>query len=417
MIMEWKEVRLEHLADVQTGPFGSQLHNEDYVLNGTPIVTVEHLGNKTFTRQNLPMVSDEDKYRLNKYVAIEGDIIFSRVGSVDRCSYVDKETSGWLFSGRCLRVRANSELYPEYLYYYFNREEVKQYIRNIAVGATMPSINTKLLNEVPILYPNYVQQKRIADILSSLDAKIENNNKINAKLEEMAQALFKSWFIDFEPFKVGRDGSRPAFGSGNFVESELGMIPEGWKVRKLGDLIKTTSGGTPSRKIESFYEKGTICWVKSKELAGSFIIDTEEKITNEAVEKSSAKKLPEFSVLIAMYGATVGEYAIIDKEMTCNQAICALLPNDDIPYSFLYMLAKNKKEDLINKAVGSAQQNISQVIVKDLDIVYDLSIIRRFHQIVKPIFNKILGIIKENRNLAQTRDTLLPKLMSGEIEL
>ena len=173
---------LRNLADIQTGPFGSQLHKEDYVDVGTPIVTVEHLGNRVFTEQNLPKVSDEDKSRLSKYVLKEGDMVFSRVGSVDRCSYVDAAHDGWMFSGRCLRVRPNAEIAPLYLYYYFCLEDTKQFVRNIAVGATMPSINTKLLGEVEVAYPSLTEQQKIVALLSDLDDKIEINQKINDNL-------------------------------------------------------------------------------------------------------------------------------------------------------------------------------------------------------------------------------------------
>ena len=173
---------LRDIADIQTGPFGSQLHKEDYVDIGTPIVTVEHLGNRVFTEQNLPKVSDEDKARLSKYVLKEGDIVFSRVGSGDRCSYVDAAHDGWMFSGRCLRVRPNTEVDPLYLYYFFCLEDTKQFVRNIAVGATMPSINTKLLGEVEVAYPSQTEQQKIVALLSALDDKIEINQKINDNL-------------------------------------------------------------------------------------------------------------------------------------------------------------------------------------------------------------------------------------------
>lgn len=173
---------LGSIADIQTGPFGSQLHKEDYVTVGTPIITVEHLGNRVFTEQNLPLVSDADKERLNKYVLKEGDIVFSRVGSVDRCSYVDKSHSGWMFSGRCLRIRPFDMVYPLYLYYYFCLESTKQFVRNIAVGATMPSINTKLMGEIEVSLPNIDVQKKIALLLSSIDDKIELNTTINENL-------------------------------------------------------------------------------------------------------------------------------------------------------------------------------------------------------------------------------------------
>lgn len=173
---------LKEMAEIQTGPFGSQLHKEDYVEMGTPIVTVEHLGNRVFSEQNLPKVSDKDKARLNKYVLKAGDIVFSRVGSVDRCSYVDSEHDGWMFSGRCLRVRPKEQVDSLYLYYYFCWDNIKQFVRNIAVGATMPSINTKLMGEIPVTFPSIIKQKQIASILSSFDDKIESNNKINNNL-------------------------------------------------------------------------------------------------------------------------------------------------------------------------------------------------------------------------------------------
>jgi type I restriction enzyme S subunit len=185
---------------------------------------------------------------------------------------------------------------------------------------------------------------------------------------------------------------------------------------KLGDAVKTTSGGTPSRSRMEFYT-GKYGWVKSKELNGSFITNTEETITDDAIAKSAAKLLPAKSILIAMYGATVGQYAVLSHPMTCNQAVCALLPNENYPYTYLFMVAKNIKEELANKAIGSAQQNISQVIIKDIDISSDIEKIKQFHKIVCPHFEVMEKNQKENETLATLRDTLLPKLMNGEIKL
>ena len=208
---------LSLLADIQTGPFGSQLHKEDYVEFGTPIVTVEHLGNKRFTQQNLPYVSDNDKKRLGKYILQEGDIVFSRVGSVDRCSYVSNEYAGWMFSGRCLRIRPTTEIDPQYLYYFFNLKSTKQYVRGIATGATMPSINTRFMGEVPITYPAIEIQREIAEILGVIDNKIDLNNIINDNLQEQIRALFHSMFISSE--------DRFSWGNGTFsdlIDSTLG---------------------------------------------------------------------------------------------------------------------------------------------------------------------------------------------------
>ena len=177
--MSSKQMFLSDIASIQTGPFGSQLHNEDYVDIGTPIVTVEHLGARKFSRQNLPMVSSADCIRLRKYSMHPGDIIFSRVGSVDRCSLALPENEGWLFSGRCLRVRPNNEYDPAFLYAYLSSPNVKRFVRNIAVGATMPSINTKLMGEIPVPAIDKPTQAKIGKVLSGLDEKIELNCQLN----------------------------------------------------------------------------------------------------------------------------------------------------------------------------------------------------------------------------------------------
>src|SRR5690606_3130518 len=183
------------------------------------------------------------------------------------------------------------------------------------------------------------------------------------------------------------------------------------------DLIKTTSGGTPSRSKMEYYSNGTIYWVKSKELAGTFIFETEEMITEDALRNSSAKLLPENSILIAMYGATVGEFGILANEATCNQAICALIPNENYPYTYLFMLTKFNKENLLNLAVGSAQQNISQLLIKEIDVSTNTGLIKEFHTKTDSLFQKIKSNTKQIRILTQLRDALLPKLMSGEIRI
>ena len=241
---------------IQTGPFGSQLHQRDYVSIGTPIITVEHLGENQITHDDVPKVSDSDRNRLKRYELRQGDIVFSRVGSVDRRALVSKAEEGWLFSGRCLRVRANSDkIDPTYLSYFFGLETFKEYIRSIAFGATMPSLNTRLLSDVSVVYPPLPEQRAIAHILGTLDDKIELNRRMNETLEEMARALFKSWFVDFEPVRAKMEGrwrrgeSLPGMPAelyelfpGGMVDSELGEIPAGWEVKGLDEIADFRNG-------------------------------------------------------------------------------------------------------------------------------------------------------------------------------
>jgi len=249
---------------VQTGPFGTQLHKEDYVEVGTPIITVEHLGENRIVHENLPCVSVADKDRLVKYSLKTGDIVFSRVGSVDRRALVQPKENGWLFSGRCLRVRPNQSLLDSrWLSYFFGLPSFKNYIRAIAVGATMPSLNTKLLSDVPIYYPPLAAQQEAAELLVSIDDRIALLRETNTTLEAIAQALFKSWFVDFDPVRAkqegrdleGIDADTAALFPDSFEESELGLVPMGWKVRELGEICQVINGR--AYKNTEFKENGT----------------------------------------------------------------------------------------------------------------------------------------------------------------
>ncbi|MEW6183594.1 MAG: restriction endonuclease subunit S [Bacillota bacterium] len=192
MVKGWKKVAISEIADVKTGPFGSALHASDYVDVGTPIITVEHLGEYAITRQNLPLVSDADKKRLSAYILSEGDIVFSRVGSVDRNAYITKAENGWLFSGRLLRIRAYPETVdPKYLGYYFKYEPTKARVRGIAVGQTMASLNTKLLNDFMVFLPSIFEQHAIAEVLSDADNYIASLEKLITKKKAIKQGAMQ----------------------------------------------------------------------------------------------------------------------------------------------------------------------------------------------------------------------------------
>ena len=210
---DWVTCSLMELCEkkngIQTGPFGSQLHQRDYVDEGTPIITVQHMGESRIVHHDdIPKVTDEDKDRLSKFLLRTGDIVLSRVGSVDITNLVTDDEDNWLFSGRCIRVRPDkNKIDPCYLSFYLRHPKVKKYLRAFAVGATMPSLNTKIIQKIPVTYPK--DSKRINDVgklLSALDEKVELNKKMNKNLEEIAKTLFKSWFIDFDPVRAKAEG-------------------------------------------------------------------------------------------------------------------------------------------------------------------------------------------------------------------
>lgn len=380
-----KEKFLRELADIQTGPFGSQLHKEDYVADGTPIVTVEHLGNKMFSEQNLPRVSNTDKNRLKKYVLKQGDIVFSRVGSVDRCSYVDQKHDGWMFSGRCLRVRPTSEIDSEYLYYYFCLEETKQFVRNIAVGATMPSINTKLLGEVVVTFPELEQQKRISGILSAIDSKIEVNQKINDNLLWQAQALYKDRFIDLKPFN--------------------GKMPPDWQLGTVSEIIELHD----SKRIPlSSRERANLTKIYPYYGATS-VMDYVDRYLFDGIYLL----LGEDGTVVDDKGFPILQY--VEGKFWVNNHAHIITGKNGFTVETLYLLFSLTNVRSI--VTGAVQPKISQANLNNVSVVIPSKAeLSTFNSIVQPIFSQIRNLRAESDRLTSTRDILLPRLMSGEID-
>ena len=340
----------------------------------------------TLNMSDLKSVSADNA---SDYLLKINDIVFARTGaSTGRNYFYDGTDGDFVFAGFLIKFSLDpSKVNPRYVKYYCQSKEYRDWIAAFNTGSTRGNINTKTLASMPIRLPDMETQHRIVNILDALENKRKNNKQINDNLQQHLNLLFFQIFTN--------------------------IIPD----IALGEVVETTSGGTPSRKHKEYYENGSICWIKSKELLGSYIHDTEEHINDLALSKSSTKMLPEHSVLIAMYGATVGAYGIISKQMTCNQAICALLSNENYPYTYLFQIAHEQQQNLINMAVGSAQQNISQALVKQLYIHSDIDAIKKFHKLAQPLHQQIQCLERENKTLSEVRDTLLPKLMSGELDV
>ena len=387
--------QLKTIADIQTGPFGSQLHKEDYVETGTPIVTVEHLGNRVFTEQNLPRVSDSDKARLIKYTLSTGDIVFSRVGSVDRCSYVDKSHDGWMFSGRCLRVRPTELVDSLYLYYYFCLEETKQFVRNIAVGATMPSINTKLLGEVEIALPDLNNQKRIAAVLSSLDDKIENNQKLNDNLYAQAKATTKQWISkstgDYELLPLSDIAS---------INPDTYSPKETWKYVNYLDTSSITEG----------------CIAEIQHITPS----------SEKLPSRARRKIAPNDIVFSTVRPNQRHYGIISEplpNMLGSTGFAVIRSKNPLVCNELIYLCLTENE-FIEKMQQLAEQSTSTFpSIKPSDLgVCEIPCPKdqsstSFTETLKSLFALIAANQRENISLSEIQDVLLPKLMSGEIDV
>ena len=389
-----KESTLGELAIVQTGPFGSQLKNEQYITGGTPVVTVEHIKNFSIADFQYPSVSDDLRESLSKYKMKSGDILFSRVGSVDLSAYVKDYQEGWLYSSRMLCVRPKKELFSRYLAYYFQLRAFRKYIIGIAVGATMPSINTSILKSIPIKYPPLEEQKAIAEVLSSLDDKIELLQKQNETLEALAQTLFRQWFIE--------------------------EADDSWEEVELVDCCDyVSSGGTPKTTVSEYYD-GDVNWFSTKELKDGYLYGSEKHISISGLEHSAAKLFPENSVLIAIYAApTVGRLGILTKPSAFNQAACGLVANTSkCSTEFIYLQLLNDRNLLNLMASGTAQQNLNVGKIKShLINLPPKNIMDKFNVVVQPLFKKIRLNGTSIQTIQKTRDTLLPKLMSGQVRV
>lgn len=312
-------------------------------------------------------------------------------------------------SNDVLCIRANNNVDAEFLYYLLSQDLFFAYVMSGANGSKMPRGDKQQIMNWEIEIPSEKEDQRcIASILSSLDRKIELNNKINADLEEMAQAIFKNWFVDFEPFKDGK-----------FVDSELGMIPEGWKVGRLDEIADVVGGSTPSKAKPEYYTQKGIAWLTPKDLSNHPAVYSsrgEIDITEEGYNSSSTKLMPKGTVLFTSR-APIGYISIAQNDICTNQGFKSLVPKK-AGTCFLYCFLKYVTPEIENKSTGSTFKEASGSLMKSLQVIMpEQKVFEDFETIVSPLFARIESLEKENSRLSLLRDTLLPRLMSGELEV
>ncbi|MDY6119411.1 MAG: restriction endonuclease subunit S, partial [Sodaliphilus sp.] len=356
---------------------------------------------------DLKSVDDEDS---NKYLLKENDIVFARTGnSTGRSYFYQKEHGDFVYAGFLIKFSIDPQkVNPKILKYYTHSQEYYNWVKSFDTGGTRGNINAKTFGDMPISLPKRCVQDKIVGILSALDSKIENNNKINANLEAQAEALFKSWFVDFTPFK-----DQP------FVDSELGPIPQGWKVGKLGDIGEIVGGSTPSKSKPEYYTTHGIAWLTPKDLSTSkakFTSRGEIDITDEGYNSTSTKLMPRGSVLFSSR-APIGYLTIAKNEICTNQGFKSLVPNG-AGTGFIYYTLRHLTPQIENRATGSTFKEASATLMRSVEtIVPPTSILNKFEELLRPILQFQEKKEEENQRLAALRDTLLPKLMSGEIKL
>ena len=413
--MEWKEVRLGDVIDYKKGfAFKSSM----YKSTGTYIIRVSDTTANSVDISSCNCISPELAQQYTDYSLKTKDIIIATVGSwptnpasiVGKVVRVPESANNALLNQNAVRIRSNGIVDSDYLYYLLKEEHFSKYLVGTAQGsASQASITLKDIFGYSFSAPSEIEdQHRIASILSSLDRKIELNNKINADLEEMAQAIFKNWFVDFEPFKDGK-----------FVESELGMIPEGWRVGRLDEIADVVGGSTPSKAKPEYYTQNGIAWLTPKDLSNHPAVYSsrgEIDITQEGYNSTSTKLMPKGSVLFTSR-APIGYISIAQNEICTNQGFKSLVPKKAGTF-FLYCFLKYATPEIENKSTGSTFKEASGALIKSLQtIMPNQKIFEDFETIVSPLFTRIEYLETESSRLSHLRDTLLPKLMSGDLEV
>lgn len=306
----------------------------------------------------------------------------------------------------CCNLTINDEV-ADYEFVYYSLKNDYTTLASLANGGAQQNLNAQIIKDYVLKMPSLADQRRIASILSSLDRKIELNNKINADLEEMAQAIFKNWFVDFEPFKDSK-----------FVDSELGMIPEGWKVGCLGDMGNIVCGKTPSKSNSNYYG-GDIPFIKIPDMHGNvFVENSEDRLTEEGSLSQIKKLIPPYSLMVSCI-ATVGLVSINTKSSHTNQQINTVIPHNKSALFYLYQHMKNNEEFLKNMGRGGTTTlNVNTRSFSNIRLLIPSEIaLEQFHRVVEGLFKKIELNLHESRTLSLLRDTLLPRLMSGELEV
>ncbi|GAB7057917.1 MULTISPECIES: restriction endonuclease subunit S [unclassified Paenibacillus] len=402
------------------GPFGSALVRSELKEKGIPVYEQQHA---IYNIRDFRFYIDEEKFNeMRRFCVREDDLLISCSGTVGKVTRIKKNDPIGIISQALLILRVNkTKVFPEYLKYFFESKEGYNSIVSRSSGSVQVNIaKREIIEGIELEVPEKEEQHRIVNILKSLDDKIELNNAINKNLEEMAQALFKRWFVDFE--FPNENGEPYKSSGGEFEESELGLIPKGWRVGILDDLCEMIfSGGTPSTKNEAYWN-GDLFWLSSGETRNRYIISTEKRITQDGVENSSTRLAKKYDVVIASagQGSTRGQTSICLVDTYINQSIIAVRAKKGSTFpSYLFFNLSTRYEELrqisdSNSIRGSLTTNTLKklkIIIPPIEIQYKIC------SVLDQVINCAEYYQRQNEYLTQIRDTLLPKLMSGEIRV
>lgn len=400
-------IKIQDIATLSNGiNFGKSAYT-----SGIKLIGVSDFKDRMYPDYNSLQEVDAKIVRENDFLH-KGDIVFVRSNGnkelVGRCMIINQDIPV-TFSGFCIRLRLNNtQLYnPTFFTYLFKSNGFRKAIAGTAVGANIQNLSQGRLGNYEFECPNIETQHRIAYTLSRYDSLIDNYQKQIKLLEEAAQRLYKEWFVNLR--FPGHENTKIVDG-----------VPEGWEKKKISDICDTIGGGTPSTKEASYYEGGTIKWVTPTDITknkGLCLLDTDKKITEEGLKHSSAKMLPAGTILMTSR-ASVGYFGIADFEVCTNQGFISCVPLLEHYQMYLLQNLMNRVEEIRIKAGGSTYLEISKSVFRNLDIICPSDkILQKFQAKTNAYYIQEKILSTQLRLLTESRDRLLPKLLSGEIEV
>lgn len=407
---EWRETTLGQVCDevngaIQTGPFGSQLHESDYSLDGIPVVMPKDIIEGRIATDSVARVAPEHVERLSRHKLRKGDIVYGRRGDIGRQALVRPEQEGWICGTGCLRLSfGESVLNPLYLHYYLRQEDVVSWITNQAVGATMPNLNTGILRTVPVRFPPLLVQERITGILSTYDELLDNSQRRIRILEEMARSIYREWFVRFR--FPGHEGCR-------FVGSPLGEIPEGWEVRILGDIAEEVRRAVPKGELKELVPYVGLEHIPRRSLA----LDSWEMVD---VLGSNKLAFREGEVLFGKIRPYFHKVCVAPFDGVCSADTIVLRARR--PEEYATMVACVSSDAFVAEA--SATANGAKMPRASWDVLRRYQVVvpageaaKRFSDLLNAVTKLQSTLVFQIRNLRRTRDLLLPRLLSGQIDV
>jgi type I restriction enzyme S subunit len=408
------------------GPFGSNLLSSDYVHAGVPVIRGQNLATR-WVSGPFAFVTDKKAHSLAANLARPGDIVFTQRGTLGQVSLIpERPFEHYLISQSQMKLTVNRNVAdPLFVYYLFLSDEQQSYILRNAIQTGVPHTNLGILRTTPITVPPLADQHAIAFILGSLDDKIESNIRMNETLDAMARAIFKSWFVNFDGVSLRMDGRAgddipDVFPGSALEQSVLGLIPSGWNVSAIGDVVKIVGGSTPSTDNAIYWDAGDFAFATPKDLSklsSPVLLHTERSITRAGVASISSGLLPVGTVLLSSR-APIGYVAVTETPVAVNQGFIAMVCEGPVPNHYVRMWTQQNMDAIEARANGTTFLEVSKSNFRSLPIlVPPAQICSTFTQVVRPLHERVVTNLKESETLAVLRESLLPKLISGEIRV